>query len=870
VLAHADLRDRLQCRRSEIAALHAGGAPGFEVSAALVSLWDEVVGRLYTRSVEGVPDSERSVVLESLSLVAVGGYGRGDLAPYSDVDLLFLTAPNAPQCVRGLVSQLVRDLWDVGLHLSQSVRSPAECIAFAKSEFAARTALFETRLLAGDPELAAELRTRFQRLVASMSIRKFADEALAERAKEHEDYYSQTVCLLEPNVKKSPGGLRDLHLFRWLTLARDGIADAGPLRSAGIDPEDAELLGGAGEFLRRIRHELHYRADAAQDVLTREEQLRLAEWMGFQQEASLLPVERFMQHYYRQTLGVHDLLMRTIDRIREGSGFRSLLSRITTYKAAEYILLNRDRVSIDRRAPDGFLLQADNLVHLFDLVRGYGVPVAHATLARIRAKCPDCRVTPAARARFLQCLANPRGLGDFLRYLHRVGLLERLLPPFQHARCLIQFNLLHHYTIDEHCIRAVEAAVRRSDDRGPLGMAYREIRRKDLLHLALLLHDLGKGLGQDHCEVGGRLAEEAAGQLGLPEHDRQLLVFLVHRHLLMAYTALRRDFNDVQTLLQFTRTVATPEVLRMLFVLTAADTEAVAPGEFSAWKESLLTDLYFRAMEELTGEAPVADEDQRADAIRGELQHALADRFDPAWLKEQLEPMPLSYLVNTEPQRVEEHLRALREDPSDGVRVTSDYLRDVELTRYTVFTHDDLTPGLFSKIAGVLASAGFQIIDAQIVTRSDGVVLDTFRGMDLDFTGEPPSERMQEISDRIQAVLLGRQTVEALMARRGQPLNHGRKPGPHDPPQVEIDNESSDRFTIVEVFAEDRLGLLYAITRTLFDLGLSVYSAKISTHYDQIVDAFYVTTRDGQKLTDAAHLDTVQRRLLDAIGPVAV
>jgi [protein-PII] uridylyltransferase len=356
------------------------------------------------------------------------------------------------------------------------------------------------------------------------------------------------------------------------------------------------------------------------------------------------------------------------------------------------------------------------------------------------------------------------------------------------------------------------------------------------------------------------MAEELGAQLGLGEHERHLLVFLVHKHLLMAHTAFRRDLADLDTLLQFARGVSTAEALRMLCVLTAADTEAVAPGSWTGWKEQLLTELYSRAMEELTGEAPVADEKARSDGIRRSLEEKLRGAFPPEWLSGQLAAMPFSYLRATPPETVAAHLRVLRALAPSSVRVESEYLREAGLTQYAVFLRDDLTPGIFSKISGVLAAERFQIVGARIVTRSDGVVIDTFRGMDVDFRGEPPAGRCAAVARRIEDVLLGKATLDGLFPGRGA----ARRPSGRST-QVEIDTATSDRFSIIEVFADDRQGLLYVITRTLFELGLSVSSARISTRLDQVVDAFYVTDRGGAKVTYEARLEEIRRRLVEVI-----
>jgi [protein-PII] uridylyltransferase len=864
-LASTGLKDLVARERRDIQALHCGGALGGQVSSALTDLYDRVVVRAYQEAIGRLAPASRPPVLRDLAVVAVGGYGRGHVAPFSDVDLLFLHARRPAPVVLEVASALVRDLWDVGLKVSQSVRTAADCIAFARRDFPLRTSITEARLLVGSGALYAELQRRTHRMLASSSASRFIAAALKERAQEHQDYVA-SVNLLEPNVKKSPGGVRDVHLLRWVAFARYGIRDPEMLRLGGLlSPEDAQTVSGVSEFLHRLRNELHFHAGTAQDVLTRDEQVRIARWLGFETQGPLLGVERFMQHYYRQTTALHDVVMRFIDGARRRGVVRRIVNRLLSGRLEGHFLLDRETIAVDPAASGEVLGRADVLLRLFDLARLHGVAVAHETLERIRAAAPSCAITPEARARFLEIMGNPDGLGPLVRNLHRVGLLGRFIPAFEHARCLMQFNQYHKYTVDEHSIRALEAATWRARDPGPIGQAYRETRRKDVLHLAVLLHDIGKGHEEDHSEVGRRIAETLAGELGLGEHERQQLVFLVHKHLVMAHTATRRDIADVRTIVQFVRTVGTAEMLRMLTVLTVADTEAVAPGSLTGWKESLFCELYARSMEELSGQAPVADEAARAESIRGKLRGRFAGTFPPDWLERQLAAMPLSYLLRFDPEAIGGHLRAQQSLDSGGVRVESEYLKDTGLTQYTVVTTDGLTPGLFSKITGVLAAERFQIVDAQIVTRSDGVVVDTFRGVDTDYKGEPPSHRRSEVAGQIEQVLLGRQTVEALFAaRRGT----SRRPGPAGsagPTQVEVDNSSSDLHTVIEVFADDRLGLLYVIAKTLFELGLSIASAKISTRLDQVVDVFYVTDRSGAKVVDGARLDAVRARLLEVL-----
>jgi [protein-PII] uridylyltransferase len=861
--AAPDLKELLRVGREEIRARHVAGALGGQVASALTDLNDRVVVEAYHQAVQRASGSRRSGLVADLALVAVGGTGRGDTAPHSDVDLLFLRAPRAGSEVQDVVNALVRNLWDYGMKLSQSVRSPHDAVEFARGDLAMRTSLTEARLLVGSQALFADLQKRNHRLISSTSITKFIEQVVRERSKEHQDYFA-TVNLLEPNVKKSPGGMRDVHLLRWIALPRYGTRDPQLLRAAGvITPEDSQTLSLGIEYLARIRNELHFHAGQPQDVLTRDEQVRMAKWLGFENQGPLLGVERFMQQYYRQTTALHDMVMRFAQGSKTTGALRAVVNRISTRRVEEHYVLTRDALSIDPDTAPETMGKAETLLRLFDLARRHGVEIAHETLERVRKVVPSCTLTSESRKLFLAILGDPKGLGLLVRNLHRVGLLGRFIPAFEHARCLMQFNQYHKYTVDEHSIRALESATFRAPEKGPVGQAYREVKRKDVLHLALLLHDIGKGYEEDHSEVGKRLAEQLSADLGLGEHERQQLVFLVHRHLVMAHVATRRDIADAATLVQFARTVGTEETLRMLFILTVADTDAVAPGSLTSWKESLFMELYARATEELTGQAPVADEAARKAELRDHLRNSLSVEFGAEWLEPQLASMPLSYLRKYPPELVAVHLRAQKKIDSSGVRVESEYLKERGLTQVTVVTRDGITPGIFSKITGVLAALRFQIVEADIVTRGDGLVVDTFRGQDSDFKAEPPPSRREEFGTTIEQVLLGKQSVDALF--QGRHIAGFSGPRNLLGTQVEIDNTTSDQATIIEVFADDRPGLLYSIARTMFELDLSILTAKISTSLDQAADAFYVTDKGGAKIVDELRLDAIRKRLLEAL-----
>jgi [protein-PII] uridylyltransferase len=453
--------------------------------------------------------------------------------------------------------------------------------------------------------------------------------------------------------------------------------------------------------------------------------------------------------------------------------------------------------------------------------------------------------------------------------MHRARLLEKLVPAMGTVRGLMQFNQYHKYTVDEHSLLAVGRVEALANDSGPLGDVYRSIKRKDILHLAVLMHDLGKGQGQlRHSEAGKRLAEDTAERLGFDEQETRTLSFLVHRHLLMAHTAFRRDPNDDTVVFRFAREVGTPAVLRKLLALTAADIAAVGPGMLTKWKESLLLALYARTMPQVSGDRDTRDAPERLAWLAEEVcrqlgllvqtSPAMKDGVDRPWVDAQLAQFPMRYLQEVAPARLAAHLAGVRQLRPGEVIVETGHDRELGVSEYSVITRDDVATGIFSKIAGVLAGSGLQILDAQILTRADGIVIDTFHVTDLDYGEEPPADRRRTIGDRVAAVLKGWEDVDDVLRRGARLKLIHPLPKTQESTEVLIDNETSDGFTIIDVFADDRLGLLYVITRAIFHLGLSIHAARISTMLDQACDVFYVTDRTGKKVEDHAQLERVR------------
>ena len=860
-------KSRLAQGHEEFQRRHQAGCSGVDLCSMLADLRDEVLLDLTETALADLGESGPHGLWSQIALVAHGGYGRRDVVPYSDVDLMILHAPATATRVAPLAERLLRDVFDAGLILGHSVRTPEQACRLACGDPMICTSLVESRLLRGSAPLFGRFAHRFRRLARRRARRLMAgiaEDRLKERLR-----YGETVFLLEPNVKRSRGTLRDIQLIRWIGFVRHGTPDPRELHALGaLSDEDLDAVLLANEFLLRLRNELHFHANQAADVLDRAEQLRIAEQRGYRSISGLLPVEQFMRDYFRHTSAVSHIATRFAAKAQS----RDRLARLTTvvfgHRVEAGICVGPAGVMATRHGLH--LLRGDltAIIRLADLANLYDKPIAAATWEAIRrdaVRLPEAAPSPPACRHFLSLLRHPTRLGPLLRDLHDAGILERFIPEFAHARGLLQFNQYHKYTVDEHCLRAVEFATELWSDPGPLGRVYRSLKQKYLLHLALLIHDLGKGRLEDHREVGVRIALDVARRLALPDHEAEALKFLVHKHMLMNHLAFRRDTADEQLAVQFAVQVGSPEMLQILYVLTAADLGAVGPDVWDGWKTEVVTDLYHRTMQHLAGESPETTIDHLLQDRRLAVGARLGPERDEAWFAEHLLALPAAYLNATPPQQAAADLHQLHGLDSRGVSVAAQYLADTATVQFSVAASEEIVPGIFHRLTGALSSHGLEIRTAQIHTLPDGLVLDRFLVRDPDYAGRPPPERLEQIE---------RSLVQSLLSPSGQPPAFRRTwriggerpvPVPGVPTRVNVDNSTSHRFTIIDIFTHDRTGLLYAITRALFELGLSVGRAKIGTFLDQVVDVFYVTDAQNRKIHAENRLEEIRRRLLEVV-----
>ena len=815
-------------------------------------------------------------------LVAMGGYGRRELAPYSDIDVMILTQGNHHEVAQALSTGVFHRLWDLGFQVGHSVRSIAECLTIAEADLAACTSLMESRFLIGSAPVFQEFQRKFERRIVKKKGQRFIFDKLQEREREYAKF-GETVFMLEPNIKKSKGGLRDMHLLQWVGQARYGAGSIQELSNRGlIAIQDYQVLQEAQEFLWRVRCWLHFEAGRAQDILTFDDQVRLSAKWGFVDHPHLLAVEQFMQVYFRHTTGLFDRCRRFLDQAREATLWDRVRRWWPTPSIEGHFRILANRLTIQGNKLLEVLESPMLLLRLFVISHRQGVLIDSRILEELSqhmGAIPNERFhTEQVSVLFRQILLIPGRIAQTLEAMHQASLLEKLVPAFSRVRGLMQFNQYHKYTVDEHSLLAVREAERLQDHPGKIGDIYRNIPDKDLLHLALLLHDLGKGRPGDHSEVGQEIAHKTADRLGLREQERQVLAFLVYHHLQMSHTAFRRDLNDPKIILTFARMVKTVEVLQKLFMLTIADISAVGPEVMTKWKEALLGELYSQTYLELTGEKSsshsVSERKNVQPDVTDELMAVLkkhridedTHEFDwSSWVNAHLQQLPERYVQSTPVDQMAAYLLAIHSLPKKSTHVEARFNQALGVSEYVLITKEQTKPGIFMQVTGVLAAMGLQVLEAQIMTLQTGTVWDIFSVYDPDYEGPPPESRLEEVSLEIQKVVEGRQSVHEMFERRrrmafGRPFPTGRHPT-----EIHIDHEISDTFTVIDVFADDKQGLLFIIARTLVSLELSIHMARIGTRLDQVADVFYLTNLQGKKILPGEDCERIQHALHTAI-----
>ncbi len=871
--------------------------PGMRVAEAYSRDIDEVLVRHLDWLVAGNPEfgkvKKRSVI------AAVGGYGRREMNLHSDIDLLFLFRREPDALDEEFIKAFVYPVWDLKVDLGHVVKTVDQIVEEVGHDVDTTTAVIGAHSIWGDTRVRDEVLDRCRAAIVLKHSRELVD-ALIESTRARHRKYANTRLLLEPSVKEAPGGLRDLHVMMWLAYIRFGEASLSALTRNGVlSPREQTELEQQHDFLIEVRNSMHLFEGRKIDMLNFERQIKVADDLGFAQKETGLPEEQFMRTYYEHVEIVDRLLRRVIQRIQpepddtpEGGSRMKLRSR-----RLEGFFWTRDReIRVEQRDAAGLMREPSWIMHFFAAASLYDLTPDEFTLDLIQEQAPriddEYRGQTAHRERFLMILRQPLSGPATLRTMHRCRFLDAYIPEFAAVRNLPRIDYYHQFTVDEHLLRAAEAAgdlLRPGsgfDKTHAAGVA-KDVMRWDLLVFALLIHDLGKGEGRGHVIRGAHMIQRICDRMGFSPRERGVLHLLVAKHQKMSHVALKRNTEDPSVPEDLARDVGTPEMLRMLYVLTCCDLRSVSDESWNDWRGTLLASLYERTMNLLTGpldserrswkcvdEVPrlVVDEVKAADADGGNGEDGTESDPEETPLETSevstfIVKMPPRYRHSTPPQQIARHMRMVKRMKEADFLVME--VEQTEESNYSILhcvARD--APGLFCHLCGALSSRGINILSAQIYTASNGICIDVFQIQDSQ--NRPPTDAtmFERLREKLNEVLRGERKVSwrEQLPKKSQPISAARLD--LRPPTVTVSNdESAEGYTILEVKAPDRPGLLFDIASVLEKFRIHVHIALVATESYQVVDVFYVTNWENDRLEPGTQTKELHEALLAATAP---
>jgi [protein-PII] uridylyltransferase len=861
-------------RKAAQTALESGGS-GFACAERLSDAQDAVVRALFTLVTTRMHPARNPSSGERIAISATGGYGRGTMAPGSDVDVLFLFPYKQTPWSESVAEAMLYFLWDLGLKVGHATRSVDECIREAENDLTIRTALLEARHLAGDVQLHQELVARFDREIIKGTGADFTHAKLEERDQRLKRAGTSRY-LVEPNVKEGKGGLRDLNTLFWIAKYAYRVQDAAELVEQELfTPAEFALFRRCEDFLWRVRCMMHFIAGRAEERLSFDMQRLVAAKFRYRPHGGLSAVERFMKHYFLVAKDVGDLtaIVCAALEAREQKP-RAMLDRVLgsfrrrrrALSGTQDFLIDHDRITV--ASDDVFSRDPSNLIRLFWFAAQNQLELhpdakrlVTLSLRRIDVKL---RNDTEANRLFLEILCTRSVNEIVLRRMHETGVLGRFIPEFGRIQAMMQFSSYHHYTVDEHTLRAVgilgEIESGRLKEEHPVANEiFPALQNKRALYVALFLHDIGKGRNEDHSIVGARIARDLCPRFGLTEAETETIVWLIEKHLLMSNVAQHRDITDPKTVDSFAAEVQTLERLKLLLVLTVCDIKAVGPGVWNGWKGQLLRALYWEAEVILAGGHSAVNRKERVLSAQAELRAALPQVSDTGFQAYAARHFPAYWLKVDLPRKLKHWELIAKAAVLDEMLLT-----DVEtnafrgVTELTVMALDH--PRLLAIITGACASAGANIVEAQIFTTTDGLALDTIFISRAFKDDEDELRRADRVAKRIVQALKGEIRLPDEVASRE--ASGDKSEAFSIAPEVVIDNALSDKSTVIEVTGLDRQGLLYDLTTVIGKSNLNINSARIVTFGEKAVDVFYVTDLTGGKLTQPQRQNALKERLL--------
>ena len=859
---------------------------GRRCAERLCLMQDEVIRMLFELTERHLYPAQNLSQAERMAIVATGGYGRGILAPGSDIDLLFLLPYKQTAWCEQIAEAILYCLWDMGLKVGHATRSIDECIRQSKADMTIRTSILEARYLLGERKLYDELMARFDKEVVRGTAREFVTAKLAEREERHRRA-GQSRYLVEPNVKDGKGGLRDLHTLYWIAKYVYRVQEREQLIEHGVyDAREYTRFRRCGDFLWAVRCHMHFLSGRAEERLSFDIQREIALRLGYTEHPGQRDVERFMKHYFLVAKDVGDLTAILCAELEDRQAkampalSRAALSRVMAkfrprrhchLSETEEFVVDNNRSNV--ADPRVFARDPVNLIRIFHLAQKHDLAF-HPDAMRLATRSlklidAELRRNEEANRLFLEILTSKNAPEIVLRRMNETGVLGQFVRAFGRVVAMMQFNMYHHYTVDEHLLRCIgilsEIDAGSSTDTPFASELMRSIQpqHRTLLYIALFLHDIAKGRIEDHSVAGARIARRFCRRFGRSPAEVEAVAWLVEQHLVMSSVAQSRDLSDRMTIRNFAGVVQSIERMKLLTILTTADIKGVGPGVWNGWKAQLLRSLYYETEPVLTGGFSEVNRAQRVAMAQAELKAELKD-----WPAERLDAYvgrhyPAYWLKVDLPQKLA-HARLLRaaEEAKQSLATAVNFDTARSVVELTVFAPDH--PWLLSIIAGACAMAGANIVDAQIFTTTDGYALDTI-AVSREFERDEDEERRAgRIAGTIEQVLRGAIKLPEMATRLTPKVRYKAFA---IEPEVTINNAWSDRYTMLEVTGLDRPGLLFELTTTLSKLNLNIASAHVATFGERVVDVFYITDLFGAKITSPTRQAAIKRALIQLFLP---
>jgi [protein-PII] uridylyltransferase len=868
-------RGWLEAVREELARRHFAGAGGIEIVREYTGCVDRMARALF-RYADRQHSRRFSRLNQRLAVIARGGYGRGELNPQSDIDLLFLHDYKPGPYVEVVTEIILHALWDAGLTVGQVVRNVRECVRAVNDDLKEKTAILDTRFLAGEEKLWAALVQALIDEVLNRNQQKFFQVKLQESRDRHR-HYGDSIYLLEPQIKEGEGGLRDLHTALWLAKVKYKVHSLPELvHRAIISEAELEEVVRAQDFLYRVRNSLHFLSRRHHDQLTFEYQEQIAPLLGFAAaDDSGSASSALMRFYYAQAAAIHRFSEGLIARVTEDPAAGRFMRRTGGRQIRPGVLIQGRLLAIAEK--DFFAHAPINLITIFADCQAHGVELSGSAYQQVRDSLglidDAFRCDPRTGMALMGILSGRQRVAETLEAMHRAGVLGAVIPEFGNLYARVLHDLYHIYTVDRHSLAAVRELERLragefKDSNPLLTEVAREVNALPFIFLALVLHDIGKGHGHDHHERGALLTAEVSRRLGLDGEETDLVVFLVRNHLMMSQVAQKGDVDDVRTVEEFARAVGSIDRLKALYLMTFADMRAVAPNVYNNWRDMLLSDLYMRALKILEqSDREAVDPTRRLALVKAAVRERIGTLdATPGELAAFLELMPDRYFLTVPEDDIPTHFELMRALDGRNLVCRHRHFPDLEFSEFIVATRDQ--PGLFSRIAGVLTANNLNILSARITTRADGLALDVFRVSHSAAALAMEEERWLRVARDLDAVLAGQRDIESMVAEAQRSRVAGRRFVRRVATEITVDNRSSEQYTVVDVFTQDRVGLLFAITHTLFKLGMVIHLARISTNADQALDVFYISDVSGGKIVELEAMRRLRAALVERLDDV--